>query len=148
MLCIALLDHPLYRDVYDSVIVGFFAVLGIKAPKAEGNQCARLYKAVHYTTKLSAFVKLAQLLVVQRAVVATERAEVDQPANIIEVMQDLKDAKRTTLIQNALSEQGEVGAFLYAKLLEWLECLSLLDKLPRAIEALKTLRDATDVSSI
>jgi hypothetical protein len=63
-------------------------------------------------------------------------------------VQHLEDAKRTTLIQNALSEQGEVGAFLRAKLLEWLECLSLLDKLPRAIEALKTLRDATDVSSI
>ncbi|KFY97507.1 hypothetical protein V500_02040 [Pseudogymnoascus sp. VKM F-4518 (FW-2643)] len=30
LLCIALLDHALYKDIYDSVIVGFLAVLGIK----------------------------------------------------------------------------------------------------------------------
>ena len=29
LLCIALLDHPLHGNIYDSVIVGFFAVLGI-----------------------------------------------------------------------------------------------------------------------
>ena len=60
----------------------------------------------------------------------------------------LEGAKRTLLIQNALGEQGEVGAFLGAKLLEWLECLSLLDQLPRAIEALKILRDVADVSNV
>ncbi|KAK7177665.1 Vegetative incompatibility protein HET-E-1-like protein 15 [Paraphaeosphaeria sporulosa] len=59
-------------------------------------------------------------------------------------VEHLKEAKRTTLIQNALGEQGEVGAFLHAKLLEWLECLSLLDQLPRSIEALKILRDAAN----
>jgi len=63
-------------------------------------------------------------------------------------VEHLEDAKRTTLIENALGEQGEVGAFLCAKLLEWLECLSLLDQLPRAIEALKILRDAADVSNV
>jgi hypothetical protein len=63
-------------------------------------------------------------------------------------VQHLKDAKRTTLIQNALAEQGKVGIFLQTKLLEWLECLSLLDKLSHAIEALKTLRDAADVGNI
>ncbi|KAJ5455936.1 uncharacterized protein N7458_004200 [Penicillium daleae] len=36
-------------------------------------------------------------------------------------------------------ERGAVSTFLCTKLLEWLECLSLLDKLPRAIEALKAL---------
>jgi hypothetical protein len=63
-------------------------------------------------------------------------------------VQHLDVAKRTTLIQNALAEQGEVGTFLRTKLLEWLECLSLLDKLPRVIEALKILTDAADVSNI
>ena len=60
--------------------------------------------------------------------------------------QHLESAKRTTPIQNALSEKGEVGIFMRTKLLEWLECLSLLDKLPLAIEALKILADAADVS--
>lgn len=63
-------------------------------------------------------------------------------------VQHLEGAKQRTLIQNALAEQGEVGTFLRTKLLEWLECLSLLDKLPRALEALKILTDATDVSRI
>ena len=63
-------------------------------------------------------------------------------------VQHLEGTKRTTLIQDALAEQGEVATFLCTKLLEWLECLSLLDKLPRAIEALKTLIDAADVSNI
>ena len=63
-------------------------------------------------------------------------------------VQHVEGAKRTTLIQNALSEQGEVCTFLRTKLLMWLECLSLLDKLPRASEALKTLTDAADVSNI
>jgi hypothetical protein len=63
-------------------------------------------------------------------------------------VQHLEGAKQTTLIQNALSEQGEVGTFLHTKLLEWLECLSLLDKLPQAIQALKTLKSVADVSSM
>jgi len=62
--------------------------------------------------------------------------------------QHLKDAKRSMLIQNALADQKEVDMFLHTKLLEWLECLSLLDKLPRSMEALKILRDAIDVSNV
>jgi hypothetical protein len=61
-------------------------------------------------------------------------------------VQHLEGAKRTTLIQNALAKQVEVGTFLCTKLLEWFECLSLLDKLPRVIKALKTLADVADVS--
>jgi hypothetical protein len=63
-------------------------------------------------------------------------------------VQHLEDAKQTTLIEDALTKQGEVDTFLRTKLLEWLECLSLLDKLPRATEALKKLADVTEVSSI
>ncbi|KAM3077982.1 hypothetical protein ACMFMF_004395 [Clarireedia jacksonii] len=59
-------------------------------------------------------------------------------------MQHLDSARQTSLIQNALAEQGAVGAFLCTKLLEWLECLSLLRKLPRAIDTLKILTDIID----
>jgi hypothetical protein len=62
--------------------------------------------------------------------------------------QHLDSAQQTSLIQNALVEQGVVGIFLCTKLLEWIECLSLLDKLSRAIEALKILIDIADVSNI
>jgi len=61
-------------------------------------------------------------------------------------VQHLEDAKHTMLIQDALAEQREVGTFLHTKMLEWLECLSLLDELPRAIESLKILTDTADVS--
>jgi hypothetical protein len=81
LLCIALLDHALHKDIYDSVIVGFFAVLGIRK-----DGC--FSEAVNYTTHLSAFIKIAQLLVVQRSVLAVELDEVDHVADILDVMQD------------------------------------------------------------
>lgn len=59
----------------------------------------------------------------------------------------LNDAKQTMPIHNALAENGEVSKFLSKKSLEWLECLSLLDKLSTAIEASTTLAiTAADVS--
>jgi hypothetical protein len=63
-------------------------------------------------------------------------------------VQHLAIAKHTTIAQNALAEHGTVGIFLRAKLLEWLECLSLLEMLPRAVEVLKILTDIADVSNI
>lgn len=63
-------------------------------------------------------------------------------------VQHLEIAKQSTLIQDALSERGEVSAFLLSKLLEWLECLSLLDKLPHGIKSLKILADAANVRYI
>ncbi|KFZ24532.1 hypothetical protein V502_00989 [Pseudogymnoascus sp. VKM F-4520 (FW-2644)] len=56
-------------------------------------------------------------------------------------VQHMECVKRTTLVQNALAEQGEASTFLRTKLLEWLECLSLLDRLPSAIETLSTFTD-------
>lgn len=61
-------------------------------------------------------------------------------------VQHLNVAKHTILIQNALAEQGKVEIFLHKKLLEWLECLSLLDELPRAIKGFKILREIAEVS--
>ena len=46
----------------------------------------------------------------------------------------LQNAPETTL-----AEEGPVAAFLQEKLLEWLECLSLLDRLPGALVSLQQL---------
>jgi hypothetical protein len=73
-------------------------------------------------------------------------ASVDYAATLW--VQHLDGAQQTSLIQNALAEQGVMSTFLRTKLLKWLECLSLLDKLSRAIEALKTLTDIANVSNI
>jgi hypothetical protein len=81
-LCIVLLDHRLMGNLYDSIVVGFLAVLGIDKA-AEGFE-----EATSYTSHLSALIKMAQLLVVQRAVVAAETGETEYPAQMLEVMQD------------------------------------------------------------
>jgi hypothetical protein len=60
--------------------------------------------------------------------------------------QHLGDAGSTKLSRDTLGHEGEVVAILRAKLLEWFECLSLLDQLPRAVEALKILADTVQVS--
>lgn len=70
----------LHGDIYDSVVVGFLAVLGI-------SPAGTYHTAAAYTPSLSAFVKLAQLLVVQRAVLAVEEDEVDYPSELLDVMQ-------------------------------------------------------------
>jgi hypothetical protein len=62
--------------------------------------------------------------------------------------QHLRDGKESIQIQKALSKEGEVALFLQNTLLEWLECLSLLDNIPHVIEGLKVLRDNVKVSSI
>lgn len=80
-LWIALLDHRLMGDIYDSVVVGFLAVLGIDAAR-EGFQ-----EATTYTPHLSALIKISQMLVLQRAVIAAEEGETEYPAQMIETMQ-------------------------------------------------------------
>ncbi|KAF2190376.1 hypothetical protein K469DRAFT_560097, partial [Zopfia rhizophila CBS 207.26] len=64
--CISMLDHRLRGNLYDSIVVGFFAVLGID------DESKGFREPVHYASHLSAFVKIAQLLVIQRAVVGVE----------------------------------------------------------------------------
>ena len=58
----------------------------------------------------------------------------------------LSAAKESTVIKSALSKQGDVLRFLSTKLLEWLECFILLGRLSYAIEKLRTMKDAADVS--
>ncbi|KAL8777436.1 MAG: hypothetical protein Q9194_002548 [Teloschistes cf. exilis] len=60
--------------------------------------------------------------------------------------QHLKLAEHTLCIRNALSGSGEISQFLRTKLLEWLECLSLLDQLPGAVEAFQVVSRAADLS--
>ncbi|KAL6890082.1 WD40-repeat-containing domain protein [Trichoderma evansii] len=56
-------------------------------------------------------------------------------------VQHLENTNCSIIVQSGLTENGLVGTFLHTKLLEWLECLSLLDRLPRAIEALRKLEN-------
>lgn len=75
-LCISLLDHELKGDLFESVAVGFFTVSAINVRKG-------IFKeAYKHTSVLSGFVKIAQLLVLQKAVVAADRGGIDYPADV------------------------------------------------------------------
>jgi hypothetical protein len=79
-LCISLLDHTLKGDVHESVVVGFLAVLGIDANKQT------LKEAYHYTPSLSGFIKIAQMLVIQKALVRAGDSGISQPADLLDEM--------------------------------------------------------------
>jgi hypothetical protein len=81
-LCISLLDHRLSGDIFESALVGFLAVLGID----EAN--AAFYEAPNYTPKLSGFIKITQLLVLQQAVYAVEDGRSDDP---LEPLDDMRE---------------------------------------------------------
>jgi hypothetical protein len=82
LLCISLLDHILRRDLFESVVVGFFAILGIDEKKSIFRD------AYAYTPILSGFIKISQLLVIQRAVLAVEEGIVDEPSSILNEMRE------------------------------------------------------------
>jgi hypothetical protein len=92
LLCIALLDHPLRGSVFESAVVVFLAVLGID----EKNPGA-LHDAVTYSPVLSKFVKIAQMLVIQRAVLAVEDGNVEYPADMLD------DLRQRFLVQGSRS---------------------------------------------
>ncbi|KAL5344753.1 hypothetical protein ACLOAV_010150 [Pseudogymnoascus australis] len=79
---IALLNHRLMGDIFDSVVVGFLAVLGINSTR-DGFQ-----EATTYTPHLSALIKIAQMLILQRAVAAVDDGETEYPSQMIDDMQD------------------------------------------------------------
>jgi hypothetical protein len=81
-LCIALLDHKLHGKLTDSIVIGFLAVLGINKNRDGFDD------AVLYTAKLSGIVKLAQLLVVQRAVVESKARRTHFPNELVSELQD------------------------------------------------------------
>ncbi|KNB16920.1 hypothetical protein FOXG_14929 [Fusarium oxysporum f. sp. lycopersici 4287] len=87
VLMVSLPDHKLYGDVYDSIVVSFLAVMGIRQDAAYTN-AQKLFEAAEFTPKLSALIKMGQLLVAERALLAVEFDEADVPTHALEEMQD------------------------------------------------------------
>jgi hypothetical protein len=81
LLCISLLDHTLRGDHLEGVVLSFLAVLGI-----DENPGGVFRSPLSYSPDLSKFIKMAQMLVVQRAVVAEEEGEVEYLSNLLEEM--------------------------------------------------------------
>lgn len=81
-LCISLLNHQLHGRLTESIVIRFLAALGINTKQNS------LDNAAIYTPKLSGLVKLAQLLVVQHAVIEHQAGRVEFPNELIGELQD------------------------------------------------------------
>lgn len=80
--CIALLDDQLHRSIFESPIISFLAVLGID----ENNNT--FYEAGNYTPKLSAFIKIAQLFVLQKAVIIADYPQAPDAVKALDEMRE------------------------------------------------------------
>jgi hypothetical protein len=83
LLCVALLDHTLQGDHFESVVLSFLAVLGI-----DESPGGVFRGPLSYSPDLSKFVKMAQMLVVQRSVVAAEEGEIEHPSYMLDEMRE------------------------------------------------------------
>lgn len=79
--CISLLDHELKGDIYESVVLGLLAILGIDAARS------RFLEAPNYTSRPSGFIKIGQMLVLEKAVREAECGNVD---NILDPLDDMR----------------------------------------------------------
>jgi hypothetical protein len=81
LLCISLLDHTLQGDHFESVILSFLAVLGIDEKPG-----GVFRSTLNYSPDLSKFIKMAQMLVVQRAITGVENGEAEHPSDLLDEM--------------------------------------------------------------
>lgn len=80
--CISLLDHTLKGDLFESTAVGFLAALAVDPEKKV------LRDACNFTTHLSAFVKISQMLVIQMSVMMAEDGKIEHPADALDEMRE------------------------------------------------------------
>jgi hypothetical protein len=79
-LCISLFGHDLKGGLFESAAIGFLAVLGIDPIKGI------LIEAYHFTPNLSGFIKIAQMLVIQKAVIGAREGEALEPTDLLDEM--------------------------------------------------------------
>jgi hypothetical protein len=79
-LCVSLLDYDLKGDLSESVVVGFLATIAVDPTKVI------LKETYHFTPTLSGFIKIAQMLLIQKAVVGARDVRGIQPADLLDEM--------------------------------------------------------------
>lgn len=80
--CISILDHTLKGDLFESTAIGFLAALAVDPEKNI------LRDACSFTTYLSAFVKISQMLVIQMSVMMAEDGLIEHPADVLDEMRE------------------------------------------------------------
>jgi hypothetical protein len=81
-LSIALLDHPLKGDLFESTLVGFLAVLGVDPARQTFRD------PYSYTSSLSGLVKMAQMLVALHAVREAKAGRASHAADALDEMRE------------------------------------------------------------
>ena len=80
--CISILDHTLKGDLFESTAIGFLAALGVDPEKKI------LRDASSFTSYLSAFVKISQMLVIQMSVLMAEEGQIEHPSDVLDEMRE------------------------------------------------------------
>jgi hypothetical protein len=80
--CISILDHMLKGDIFESTAIGFLAALGVDPEKKI------LRDACSFTSYLSAFVKISQMLVIQMSVLMAEEGQIEHPSDVLDEMRE------------------------------------------------------------
>ncbi|EKG09408.1 hypothetical protein MPH_13564, partial [Macrophomina phaseolina MS6] len=81
LLCISLLDHNIRGSHFESPVLSFLAVIGIDDKKDCG-----FHGPLTYSPQLSKFIKIAQMLVIERAVLAADEGTVEYPSDLLDEM--------------------------------------------------------------
>jgi hypothetical protein len=81
-LSIALLDHPLKGDLFESMLISFLAVLGVNAAQQT------FHEPYGYTGHLSGLVKMGQMLVVKQAIQMADEGLVTHPSDALDSMRE------------------------------------------------------------
>lgn len=80
LFCVFLIDYTLKGEFFKSVIVGFLAVEGIDVKK-------RIFKPPNnFISLLSGLIKIGQMLIMQKAVVAVKNGEIMYMSNMLDNM--------------------------------------------------------------
>ena len=80
--CIALLDHDLKGDLFESVVLVYLAVMSID------NHSSRFHEAYSYTPLLSGFTKISQMLVLESAFRTCETKRSTDPLDLLKEMRE------------------------------------------------------------
>ncbi|KAH0551515.1 hypothetical protein GP486_007269 [Trichoglossum hirsutum] len=83
-LCIALLDHQLDHDEYESVVISYMAIAGLEYIAGSQPVQYKFKDALQYTPILSGFIKVVQILTIQYCLEKENRNEVQSCRKLIE----------------------------------------------------------------
>jgi hypothetical protein len=76
-LCVSLLDYDLKGDLFESAVIRFLVAIAIDSVKEI------LKEAYYFIPTLSGFIKIVQMLVIQKAIVGARDIEGIQPTDLL-----------------------------------------------------------------